>query len=215
MTENFYNSIIEALIFSSDEPLKASEIIQAIRGIDGDDVDINEKIILQIVADLNQRYDEQKSAFKIMLIADGFIFATRTDFAKYLGYLSNEKSKRRLSAAALETLAIVAYKQPITKPEIETIRGVNSDYILNTLLEKQLITISGRAETIGRPLLYTTTDEFLKYFGLNKLADLPKPREIEEIMQDEDFLEQRRKLFVTEIEESVEQEISREENESN
>ena len=150
-----------------------------------------------------------------MLIADGFIFATRTDFAKYLGYLSNEKSKRRLSAAALETLAIVAYKQPITKPEIETIRGVNSDYILNTLLEKQLITISGRAETIGRPLLYTTTDEFLKYFGLNKLADLPKPREIEEIMQDEDFLEQRRKLFVTEIEESVEQEISREENESN
>lgn len=215
MTENFYNSIIEALIFSSDEPLKASEIIQAIRGIDGDDVDINEKIILQIVTDLNQRYDEQKSAFKIMLIADGFIFATRTDFAKYLGYLSNEKSKRRLSAAALETLAIVAYKQPITKPEIETIRGVNSDYILNTLLEKQLITISGRAETIGRPLLYTTTDEFLKYFGLNKLADLPKPREIEEIMQDEDFLEQRRKLFVTEIEESVEQEISREENESN
>ena len=215
MTENFYNSIIEALIFSSDEPLKASEIIQAIRGIDGDDVDINEKIILQIVTDLNQRYDEQKSAFKIMLIADGFIFATRTDFAKYLGYLSNEKSKRRLSAAALETLAIVAYKQPITKPEIETIRGVNSDYILNTLLEKQLITISGRAETIGRPLLYTTTDEFLKYFGLNKLADLPKPREIEEIMQDEDFLEQRRKLFVTEIEESVEQEIIREENESN
>jgi segregation and condensation protein B len=103
-------------------------------------------------------------------------------------------------------LAIIAYKQPITKPELETIRGVNSDYILNTLLEKSLVAISGRAETIGRPLLYGTTVEFLKYFGLDKLSDLPKPREIEEIMKDEDFLEQKQKIMMNLIEETIENE---------
>jgi segregation and condensation protein B len=111
----------------------------------------------------------------------------------------------------LETLAIIAYKQPITKPEIESIRGVNSDYMINTLLEKNLITIKGRAETIGRPLLYSTTDEFLKYFGLDKISDLPKPREIEEIMQDEDFIEQKRKIMMNEIEEELENGTSNEE----
>ncbi len=112
-----------------------------------------------------------------------------------------------LSQAALETLSIIAYKQPITKPDLESIRGVNSDYILTTLLEKNLITIKGRAETVGRPLLYGTTDEFLKYFGLNNLTDLPKPREIEEIMQDEDFLEQKRKIMMTDLEEKLEESI--------
>ena len=107
---------------------------------------------------------------------------------------------------AFWTLSIIAYKQPITKPEIETIRGVNSDYMLNTLLEKNLITLRGRAETIGRPLIYGTTDEFLKYFGLKDLNDLPKPREIEEIMKDADFLEQKRKIMMNDLEESLEKE---------
>ena len=106
----------------------------------------------------------------------------------------------------METLAIIAYKQPVTKPELETIRGVNSDYILSTLLEKNLITIKGRAETVGRPLLYGTTNEFLKYFGLNNLSDLPKPREIEEIMNDDDFIEQKRKIMMNVIEENLENE---------
>lgn len=141
------------------------------------------------------------------------MFATRPENSKYLGYLSSEKSKRRLSQAALETLAIIAYKQPITKPEIEHIRGVNSDYILNTLLEKNLIAIKGRSETVGRPLLYATTDEFLIYFGLNKITDLPKPREIDEIMQDADFIEQKRKIMMSELEETTEQ--SFEENNQN
>ena len=105
----------------------------------------------------------------------------------------------------METLAIIAYKQPITKPEIETIRGVNSDYMINTLLEKKLITIKGRADSMGRPLLYGTTDDFLMYFGLNKISDLPKPREIEEIMKDADFLEQKRKIMMNEIEENLEE----------
>ncbi|MEJ2614592.1 MAG: SMC-Scp complex subunit ScpB [Ignavibacteriaceae bacterium] len=131
-----------------------------------------------------------------------------------LRIVSSEKSKRRLSQAALETLAIIAYKQPITKPEIESIRGVNSDYMLNTLLEKDLITISGRAETIGRPLLYVTTNEFLKYFGLNNINDLPKPREIDEIMQDEDFIEQKRKIMMNLIEETIQNETGSESEEA-
>ncbi|MFO7446840.1 MAG: SMC-Scp complex subunit ScpB [Ignavibacteriaceae bacterium] len=208
--DNIYNSIIEALIFSSDDSLPAAEIIKAIKGIDGEDIQISADDVEQCVDELNKKYEEQSFSVKIMKISGGYLFATRPEYAKYVGYLSSEKSKRRLSQAALETLAIIAYKQPITKPELETIRGVNSDYILNTLLEKNLITITGRTETIGRPLLYGTTSEFLKYFGLDKLSDLPKPREIEEIMQDEDFLEQKQKIMMNMIEEVVEGETPEE-----
>lgn len=207
-----YNSIIEALIFSSDEPISENEIIRAIKGIDGEETEINIDDISEAIESLNKSYDENARAFKIKKIANGFVFATTEIFAKYIGYLSSEKSKRRLSQAALETLAIIAYKQPITKPELEQIRGVNSDYILTTLLEKNLITITGRAETIGRPLLYGTTTEFLKYFGLYNLSDLPKPREIEEIMKDEDFIEQKNKIMMNLVEETLEKEMGEEEN---
>lgn len=205
--DNIYTSVIEALIFAADDPIPSSEILKAIKDIDGDDIEISQDDIENTVDQLNLKYSESGNAFRIRRIADGFIYATNPDHAKYVGYLSLSKSKRRLSAAALETLAIIAYKQPITKPDLEQIRGVNSDYTLNTLLEKNLITIKGRAETVGRPLLYITTDEFLKYFGLNKLSDLPKPREIEEIMKDEDFLEQKRRIMMNEIEEMIEKEV--------
>ena len=207
-----YNSIIEALIFSSDEPISENEIIRAIKGIDGEETEINTDDIAEAIESLNKSYDENARAFNIKKIANGFVFATTEIFAKYIGYLSSEKSKRRLSQAALETLAIIAYKQPITKPELEQIRGVNSDYILTTLLEKNLITITGRAETIGRPLLYGTTTEFLKYFGLYNLSDLPKPREIEEIMKDEDFIEQKNKIMMNLVEETLEKEMGEEDN---
>jgi segregation and condensation protein B len=204
--DNIYNSVIEALIFSSDEPLQSSEIIRAIKGIDGEDTDISLDDINKAVEFLNSEYGKNNTSFRIVGIANGFTYATTEENAKYVGFLSSEKAKRRLSQAALETLAIIAYKQPVTKPELETIRGVNSDYILNTLLEKNLITIKGRAETVGRPLLYGTTNDFLKYFGLNNLSDLPKPREIEEIMNDEDFIEQKRKIMMNAIEENLENE---------
>jgi segregation and condensation protein B len=207
-----YNSIIEALIFSSDEPISENEIIRAIKGIDGEDTEITSEYLSETIESLNNSYEENGRSFKIKKIANGYIFATTEIFAKYVGYLSSEKSKRRLSQAALETLAIIAYKQPITKPELEQIRGVNSDYILTTLLEKNLITITGRAETIGRPLLYGTTTEFLKYFGLYNLSDLPKPREIEEIMKDEDFIEQKNKIMMNLVEETLEKEMGEEEN---
>jgi segregation and condensation protein B len=213
--DNIYNSVIEALIFSSDDPISSSEILKAIKGIDGEDIQISRNEVDNAVDELNKCYDQQGLAFSIQKIANGYLFATKPDNAKYVGYLSSEKSKRRLSQAALETLAIIAYKQPLTKPELETIRGVNADYIITTLLEKNLITISGRAETIGRPLLYNTTDEFLKYFGLNKITDLPKPREIEDIMQDEDFLEQKQKIMMNALEEQVQNEVEPEGNNDN
>ena len=203
--DNTYNSVIEALIFSSDDSLPAEEIIRAIKSIDGEDIEISKDDIDQIVDGLNQKYAENGNAYRILRIANGYLYATLETFAKYVGFLSSERAKRRLSQAALETLAIIAYKQPVTKPELESIRGVNSDYILTTLLEKNLITIKGRAETVGRPLLYGTTEEFLKYFGLNNLTDLPKPRELDEIMQDEDFIEQKRKIMMTDLEEKMEQ----------
>jgi len=206
--DSIYNSIIEALIFSSDEPIPASEIVRAIKEIDGEETKISVKDITKAVDFLNSKYEDDEKSFQIRLIAGGFTFATKEEYAKYVGFLSSVKSKRRLSQAALETLAIIAYKQPITKPEIEVLRGVNSDYMMNTLLEKKLITIKGRAETIGRPLLYVTTDEFLKYFGLNKISDLPKPREVEEIMKDEEFIEAKRKIMMNQIEEIVENEVT-------
>lgn len=211
--DNIYRSIIEALIFSSDDALSSQDIIRTIKGIDGDDINISPEDIERCVDKLNEKYESQSSSFKIIRIANGYTFATTAEYANYVGYLSSERSKRKLSPAALETLSIIAYKQPITKPEIESIRGVNSDYILSSLLDKNLIAIKGRAETVGRPLLYGTTDEFLKYFGLNKLSDLPKPREIEEIMTDEDFLEQKRRIMMTDLEENLEQE-NKDENES-
>ena len=205
--DRIYNSIIEALIFSSDDSLGSGEIINAIKGIDGEEIEITAKDIENVVDQLNTKYSEGNQSFRIVKVANGYLFATSEEYAKYVGYLSSEKTKRRLSPAALETLSIIAYKQPMTKPELETIRGVNSDHIISSLLEKNLIAIKGRSESIGRPLLYATTDEFLKYFGLNTLSDLPKPRELEEIMNDEDFIEQKRQILMNAMEEEAEKEM--------
>ncbi len=213
--DEIYKSVIEAIIFSSDEPILESEIIKAIKAIDGEDTEISQEDIQKTVDELNTFYSENNSAVNIVMIANGYTYATKTEYAKYVGYLSTEKSKRRLSQAALETLSIIAYKQPITKPELESIRGVNSDYIITALLEKQLIAISGRSETVGRPLLYKTTDEFLKYFGLKNLTDLPKPREIEDIMQDEDFIEQKKRIMMNLMEENLEKEVKDESDNAN
>jgi segregation and condensation protein B len=212
--DKIYNSIIEALIFSSDDPIPSSEIIKAIKEIDGSDTEITPKDVENAVEFLNEKYEDDEKSFNIKKIANGFAFGTKSEYAKYVGFLSSDKSKRRLSQAALETLSIIAYKQPITKPEIENLRGVNSDYMMNTLLEKNLITIKGRSEGIGRPLLYVTTDEFLKYFGLNKISDLPKPREVDDIMKDEDFIEEKRKIMMNQIEEVIENEVEYSGNES-
>lgn len=210
--DKIYNSVIEALIFASDESISNSEILKAIKEIDGDDAEVTSDDVEKCIDELNEKYNAQDMSFNILKIAHGYVFATKPEVGKYVGFLSLEKSKRRLSQAALETLAIIAYKQPITKPELESIRGVNSDYILNMLLEKNLITITGRSETVGRPLLYGTTDEFLRYFGLYQISDLPKPREIEEIMKDEDFIAEKQKILMNGIEEIIENETKEDDN---
>ncbi len=180
-------NIIEALIFASDEPLTTRTIRalvdEANKERDPKDVlMVNADIVRKAVGDLNRGYGKSGSAFRIAEIAGGFVFTTQERYASWVGKLAKEKARRRLSVTAVETLAIIAYKQPITKVEVEFIRGVNVDYIIKTLLEKDLIYISGRANTPGRPLLYGTTQKFLEHFGLNEITDLPKPREIEELI---------------------------------
>ncbi len=142
-------------------------------------------LVHEAVKQLNDFYEEHGRAFRVIEIAGGYQFATRSEYGEYVARLFREKSRRRLSGASLETLAIVAYKQPVSKNDIENIRGVNCDEVLKSLLEKNLVTITGRAESVGRPLLYGTTVDFLRHFGLPRIQDLPRPREIEELMREE------------------------------
>ena len=166
---------------------------------------ISEEIILSTVRDLNEEYGRTGRAFRIARVAGGYQFATLPQFAVWLGKMLKEKSKRKLSVSALESLAVIAYKQPVTKPEIEAIRGVNADYMMHTLLERNLIAIIGRAATPGRPLLYGTTKEFLKHFGINDLSELPKPREIDELMAETEFEVEKRMLADLEAKKSGEE----------
>ncbi|MCX6144326.1 MAG: SMC-Scp complex subunit ScpB [Ignavibacteriales bacterium] len=190
-------TLIEALIFGAREPLSVRQI-QAMyedQGTSGGEprkIDYEE--INRSVEELNAEYSASDRPYRIVQIAGGFQFATLPLYAEWLGKLYKEQARRKLSQSSIETLAIIAYKQPITKPEIESIRGVNCDYVLSTLLEKDLATIVGRAPTVGRPLLYGTSKEFLRHFGLNDLIDLPRPREIQEILGDSQFETERRML---------------------
>jgi segregation and condensation protein B len=190
-------SLIEALIFGAREPLSVRQIQalyedQGTGGGESRKIDYEE--INRSVEELNAEYSVSDRPYRIVQIAGGFQFATLPLYAEWLGKLYKEQTRRKLSQSSIETLAIIAYKQPITKPEIESIRGVNCDYVLSTLLEKDLATIVGRAPTVGRPLLYGTSKEFLRHFGLNDLNDLPRPREIQEILGDSQFETERRML---------------------
>jgi len=179
--------IVEASIFASDEPLTVKQI-QVIMGSSeytGIRFRIKEDELLEMIKTLNEEYAQTNRPFRIVHIAGGYQFATQPEFAEWLGRMIKEKAKRKLSQSVLESLSVVAYKQPVTKSEVEAIRGVNADYAVQKLLERGLITIIGRAATPGRPLLYGTTPEFLKHFGINDLSDLPKPREIDEIMKEQ------------------------------
>lgn len=192
-------SVIEALIFSSPEPLtweKLSEIIQK----DEEEVLLDEEIIRRIVTRLNERYEENDLSFRIEETGGGFTFVTQPRYHPWLSIFQHENAYRKLSQSAIETLAIVAYRQPITKPEVDQIRGVDSGYILRQLLEKMLVKVSGRADSPGKPLLYKTTKYFLKHFGINSVTELPKPREIDEILKDDDMADHRRLLMERQME---------------
>jgi segregation and condensation protein B len=176
--------IVEVLIFSSDRSLtlkQMKDIINDEKTETGVTADI--RSIEKAANELVEKYSGDGYSFNIIQVAGAYRFATKRQFAPWLAKLNKEKLKRRLSQSALETLSIIAYNQPITRAEIEAIRGVNIDYIIGSLLEKDLITIKGRAEVPGRPMLYGTTDNFLEYLGLNSAEDLPSLKAIDEIIK--------------------------------
>jgi len=192
-----FKALVEALIFAAQEPLSINQIRTIYQGenVQNDESKhVEPETVRQLIVDLNKDYTKQDRPYRIVQIAGGYQFATSSEYAEWIGKLYREQGRRKLSQSGVETLAIIAYKQPITKAEIEKIRGVNCDYVLKTLLEKELLAVTGRAESVGRPLLYGTTREFLKHFGLNDITDLPRPREIEEILGESQFETERRML---------------------
>ena len=168
-------TIVEAILLTSEAPVTPGRLT-ALLETDG-------KAVAEAVDALNAEYDRYGRAFNIVEVAGGFQLAVRKEFGGWVRRFQHEKTTVRLSQAALETLAIVAYRQPIIRPEIERIRGVNVGWVLRTLLERNLIRIAGRSDGVGRPLLYATTQEFMRYFGLKTTADLPKPEEIEDTLR--------------------------------
>lgn len=175
MDNAYLTSTIEALILASPDPLPVRKITQVLD-------DATPSRVSKAVAELNNRYLSAGLSFRLRELAGGYQFYILPEYVGYVEELFSRQRKLRLTRAALETVAIVAYRQPVTKTEIEHVRGVASDGVLHNLLDKQLITIKGRATTVGKPLQYGTTDEFLKFFGLNSLDDLPKMSEIEELI---------------------------------
>lgn len=171
---------IEALIFASDKPLTTLDIVELINNAFAF---MEERISLDqveaSVEGIREKYSADFYPFEVRESGGGWQFLTKKDFHKTIAQLNGDKFLKRLSNAALETLAIIAYKQPITKGEVEAIRGVNSDYSVQKLLEKELIIISGRNEKLpGKPLVYSTSKSFMDYFGINSADDLPKIKEV-------------------------------------
>lgn len=171
---------IEALIFASDKPLTSAEITELVNAAFGFMEDkLQGEQIDAALEGIVEKYNSEFYPFEVVQSGGGWQFLTKKDFHKTVAQLNGEKFLKRLSGAALETLAIIAYKQPITKGEIESIRGVSSDYSVQKLLEKELIVISGRNEKLpGHPLVYATSKTFMDYFGINSAEDLPKIKEV-------------------------------------
>jgi len=163
-------SAVEALLFSSDQPLPLSLLAEAL--------DTAPESVSEALTELGADYKARESGVELREMAGGWIVTTTAEQHEWVARMLRGKRKMRLSRAALETLAIIAYKQPVTKSEIEAIRGVDSSGTLATLLERSLVTIKGRSTVVGRPLLYGSTGDFLNYFGLKDLTELPRPEEL-------------------------------------
>lgn len=190
-------NIIEALLFASDTPLtiqRMKEILEL----------SSSKEIRNGLDELEDHYLKTHSAMRIIEVAGGFQIVSKEDYASYVQKLYKGRQASRLTQRALETLAIIAYKQPITKHEIENIRGVNVDGVVKTLLERNLVNIEGRQKAPGNPLLYGTTKYFLEYFGLKDLDALPKLKEIDELLKEDDkFLESLDQVALKQLEPEV------------
>jgi len=195
MTPDLLLRAVEALIFAADAPLGAGEIARLLSDTTG--TEVKRPDVESAVERLNTDYEATGRALRIHRWG-GYRMATTEEVAPFVRAMFAVEAERRMTRPLLETLAIVAYRQPVSKPEIDFVRGVNSDYTLRTLLERDLVTVVGRSEGVGRPLLYGTTEQFLDQFGLGTLEELPRPREIEELLADPAFSRERA-LLMTEL----------------
>ena len=171
---------IEALIFASDKPLARNDLTDLLNNALGfiEDRASTDQVEAAVNA-INEKYSTEFYAFEMVESGGGWQFLTKKEYHKTIAQLNGDKFLKKLSVAAIETLSIIAYKQPVTKSEIELIRGVNCDYAVQKLLEKELVIISGRREdAVGKPLIYATSRTFMDYFGINSADDLPKIKEI-------------------------------------
>jgi len=166
--------IVEALLFASAEPLSSEKLQNLTREREADRQELS-----KCLKELQTEYDNQERSFRLVRVARGYQLQTRESYAFWVRKLFQPRRYLRLSQPALETLAIIAYKQPVTRPEVESIRGVNVDGVIRNLLERELIKISGQKEVVGRPYLYRTSKRFLEHFGLNSISDLPPLEERE------------------------------------
>ncbi|MCK4244466.1 MAG: SMC-Scp complex subunit ScpB [Candidatus Omnitrophica bacterium] len=174
--QNNYHQIIEALLFASDSALSSDKIQAVLKDITTDEIE-------KVINSLNEKYQMGRHGFAIKKIAGGYQMYTLPDFAPWIRALFSHNRREKLSQQSLEVLAIVAYKQPIVKSDIDRLRGVNSEGPIFTLLDRKLITIVGRKPSPGRPLLYGTTQEFLTHFGLKDMDDLPRIEELEVLLK--------------------------------
>jgi segregation and condensation protein B len=172
---DFLINHIEALIFCSPAPIKLSDLKACLSEMFN--ADIPEDDILNAVKKLEEKFSSDTYAFQIFKSAGGYQFLTKPAYQASIGILLKQQSKKRLSTSAMETLSIIAYRQPINKTEIENIRGVNCDYAVQKLLDKGLIEILGKSDAVGRPILYGTSPKFMEYFGISDLSDLPTPKD--------------------------------------
>ena len=175
MQDSEIRKIIEALLFASPEPLTQAKV----NGIFNPDTPNLKEVVLK----LNEQYVHDDHAFEINQVAGGYQLVSRQEYEHFIRKMLSKSGRLSLSSAALDSLAIIAYKQPIGRYEVEAIRGVDSSGVLKTLLNRNLIKIKGRDSGPGRPLLYQTTNKFLEHFGLNRLSDMPKLKEITELME--------------------------------
>ncbi len=167
---------IEALIFASEEGISANEIKQVLQ--EGMLIQISKDEVLMMLKKIKEKYDDPNQVFSLTPINNKYQFLTKEVYHDTINQLQAHRDRKKLTQSALETLSIVAYRQPITKLEVEQIRGVNCDYSIQRLLEKDLIKIVGKADSVGKPLLYATSDQFMNHFGINSVKDLPQLRDI-------------------------------------
>jgi segregation and condensation protein B len=187
--------VTEALIFGADEPVGADAIADVYASVRGSEKP-GRPSIEAAVAQLNTQFEATGRCVRIYEWGEGYRMATTPEVAPFLKVFLDQKRSRRLSRSLLETLAVVAYKQPVTKPEVDFVRGVDSDYGLRKLMELDMVDVVGRSEAVGRPLLYGTSTTFLEKFGLKALQDLPNLREVEEILNDPAFNSERARLVL-------------------